>query len=326
MDALQFFGNFFNYLLNLLTNLKWPLFLLLIIFNIDKLKKIIIAIKGIDLHLEIGGQKFKVNSTKIKTTLRERIKKLSLKADNFKPFPYASYDEYTDIVQIVRAMEFLGIHKEQIEDIAVLKCMGGYYYMIRDLDKSEQFFLRAKDILEKGQSVNRDEDIYTSLGYIYYSRKNFEKANSSFAKAKTINPTSAWSELGSADCYRESKDPEKKYLEYYDNALNIFKKQIKSNELNYMAHYGSAFVNWGIKDYTKAMISFSKATEINECFDIAYYNIAILTIKMNPKDVDGSVENLKKAISLNPEIKNWAAKDNDLNPIKENQCFKCLIR
>ena len=74
---------------------------------------------------------------------------------------------------------------------------------------------------------------------------------------------------------------------------------------------------------------FEKATNIEPNFDFAYYNIALLNLKIVPKDVEKSIENLRKAISLNPEFSNWVKEDacehDYLKPIREHNCFKCIV-
>ena len=322
LEIVKFFGK-------LLVELKWPIFLFILLWKANKVKEIISAFKNMDIDMNLGGQKFKINSTKITSALDDRIHKLSIKTSKFKPFPHASREEYKGVVQIIRAMEFLGITSEKINNLAVLKCMGGYYFMVGNFDKALEYFLNAERQVEKKSNENGEVDIYTNLGYLYIVHKKYELAVTKFKKAKIIDQSSPWSELGIGDCYRLSGANSGIYEKYYDRAIAIFEKQINSNKLNYLANYGLALTWRGKKENTKALDCFAEVTKLEPEFDVAYYMVAIMKLKIEPKDVDGAMENMRRAINLNPELKNWVKKDayedEDLKPIREDKCFKCIV-
>ena len=322
-------GNLFKYLLDLLTILKWPLFLALILFKAEKVKEIIAGFKDMNVDMELGGQKFKIDSAKIRNTLERNLKDLTLKTNKSKPFPYASHEEYENVVQIVRAMEFLGNPNDKIENLSVLKCMGGYYFIVRNYNKALEFYSLAEKQVKKISNLSEEVDVYTNLGYTYYAQKKYENADLYFKKAKFIDKSSAWADYGRYLCHRDSGDLEENYRTYYDNAFTLFNEQIVSNHLNYLGHFGLAMVYWGKKEYQEALKYFKKVTKIEPNYDIAYYNIAILIVKINPNDTNEAIENLRKAINLNPEFANWVKKDafedDDLESFREDKCFKCIV-
>lgn len=91
----------------------------------------------------------------------------------------------------------------------------------------------------------------------------------------------------------------------------------------------SALNNLGVifmshKMNKEAIISFNKAIHVRHNYVDAHYNLACLYAKSNDKK--RSLFNLKNAIDLNPEVRQWSARDSDLKNIADLPEFKKIMQ
>lgn len=91
----------------------------------------------------------------------------------------------------------------------------------------------------------------------------------------------------------------------------------------------SALNNLGVifmkqKMNKEAIISFNKALHVRHNYVDAHYNLACLYAQSNDKK--RSLFNLKNAIDLNPEVRQWSARDDDFKNIADLPEFKKIMQ
>ena len=78
------------------------------------------------------------------------------------------------------------------------------------------------------------------------------------------------------------------------------------------------------KDYSAAQRKFEAITRIEPDDADPYYNLACLHSAKGEKKQ--GLAYLKKAISLNPSVRNWARTDTDLDNLRSSPEFEEIIR
>jgi tetratricopeptide (TPR) repeat protein len=83
------------------------------------------------------------------------------------------------------------------------------------------------------------------------------------------------------------------------------------------------------KEYMEALKGFKEVIKLDPKSAIAYYNMAIMKMKIEKQDIEGAMVDLRKAITLNPELRNWiiqdVEEDESLNPLREDKCYECIV-
>ena len=144
----------------------------------------------------------------------------------------------------------------------------------------------------------------------------YEEALASYDRALEIKPNNdeAWYYRGNAlhklGRYEEA-------ITSYDRAL-----EIKPNNDEAWYYRGDALYNLG--RYEETIASFDRALAIKPDDDLAWYNKACCYALQG--DVNRSMENLQKAIELNPEYREDAKTDSDFDRIRENKRFQEIIQ
>ena len=108
-----------------------------------------------------------------------------------------------------------------------------------------------------------------------------------------------------------------------EDARGFYKKalMLDSNSVNALNDLGVAYMQ--DRDYVEAQKSFEHAIQRKPDYVDAYYNLACLHALKGEKI--RSLTHLKKAISLDSSVREWARKDRDLQHLKGQPEFQEII-
>jgi tetratricopeptide (TPR) repeat protein len=110
----------------------------------------------------------------------------------------------------------------------------------------------------------------------------------------------------------------------YEKVTYEGQKLIKDDPKNYDALNIIGVAKFKSGDKEEGIKLIKKSIEVEPDNYLAYYNLSCLYSLS--KQVDLSMNNLNKSISLNPEVKKMAKEDKDFDNIKENEQFKKIIK
>lgn len=132
----------------------------------------------------------------------------------------------------------------------ILSAMGSCYWIINDIDKAIQTF---EDIKSSYSYVNAD--VLTTLGYLYFTKKDYEKALENTNKALQDNPehAAAWDNIGQI-CYMQSN---------YDESKKAFLKALEYNQNMVDSLYYLGMIYDHENDIKTAKNYFNKANSCN---------------------------------------------------------------
>lgn len=106
------------------------------------------------------------------------------------------------------------------------------------------------------------------------------------------------------------------------NAEILYKKIIELAPKHVQALNNLGVIYMSQKKNDKALRLFDKAVAVKGDYVDPYYNLACLYAQY---DVINSLQFLKKAISMNSEVKKWAQNDNDLKNLHKSPEFRKLL-
>lgn len=109
-----------------------------------------------------------------------------------------------------------------------------------------------------------------------------------------------------------------------EEAKALYKKVIKADPRHVSAlnNLGVIFMNQ--KMYEQAVASFNEALHIRHNYVDAHYNLACLYAQKN--DTEQSLFYLKNAMVLNPVVRQWAARDDDLRNLADLPEFNNIMQ
>lgn len=109
-----------------------------------------------------------------------------------------------------------------------------------------------------------------------------------------------------------------------EDAKALYKKVIKadSRHVSALNNLGVIFMNQ--KMYEQAVASFNEALHIRHNYVDAHYNLACLYAQKN--DTKQSLFYLKNAMVLNPVVRQWAARDDDLRNLADLPEFNKIMQ
>ena len=189
-------------------------------------------------------------------------------------------------------------------------------YLKLTQEQKIQKVLEIQDLLaEKHQTADSSVSLLFELGNLLLTAKEYEEAIASFDKAVEIKPDyhQAWHGQGLALGLLGRNEEE---IASFDKAV-----EIKPDYHQAWNNRGFALDELG--RYEDAIASYDKAVEIKPDKHQAWYNKARCYALQ--ENVDLAVENLKQAISLNPEYREMAKTDPDFNSIREDERFQALL-
>ena len=110
----------------------------------------------------------------------------------------------------------------------------------------------------------------------------------------------------------------------YENAVEMYDKATEINPECYEAFLGQGVAYTRLERYDEAIAAYNKAIRTSSDKADAWYGKArCYALK---SDTDMAVDNLRQAISLNPDIREMAQHESDFNSVRETELFDTLMR
>lgn len=110
----------------------------------------------------------------------------------------------------------------------------------------------------------------------------------------------------------------------YENAVEMYDKATELNPECYEAFLGQGVAYTRLQRYDEAIAAYNKAIRTSsEKADAWYGKARCYALK---SDTDMAVDNLRQAISLNPDIREMAQHESDFNSVRETEVFDTLMR
>ena len=106
-------------------------------------------------------------------------------------------------------------------------------------------------------------------------------------------------------------------------ARELYRKVIKNDPRNVQALNNLGVIYMSIKNYRRAALRFNDALAVKPDYADVHYNLACLYSQT--RDFARSFHYLQTAIGLNPEVRQWAKNDRDLQKMNELPDFHKLI-
>lgn len=108
-----------------------------------------------------------------------------------------------------------------------------------------------------------------------------------------------------------------------DEAKHLYKKVIRIDPQNTQALNNLGVIYMKKKVHKWAIIRLQDALKVKYAYPDAHYNLACIYAQQN--DTKRSLSYLKNAIRFNPQVRQWAASDNDLKVLADLPEFKKLM-
>ncbi len=107
-------------------------------------------------------------------------------------------------------------------------------------------------------------------------------------------------------------------------AKELYKTIIRKEPRNFQALNNLGVVYLKLKTYKWAIIRFKDAIDVKHDYVDAHYNLACLYAQKN--DTQQSLFYLKNAVNFNPEVRQWAAQDDDLKNLANLPEFNKIVQ
>ena len=166
--------------------------------------------------------------------------------------------------------------------VAPLKYLGIIYQQLKQLEKSNEYYMRAI-------AIKSSPDLFNSLGANFLSLKNYEKSIEYFEKALELDPKYFYSYNGLGQIYIE--------LKQFKQAIKNFEKSLKIEETLY-ADNSIARIYTIVEEYDTAIIYYNKALTIDPKSQRALNNIGIVYILK--EQYQKALEIYNSGIEINP--------------------------
>ena len=205
--------------------------------------------------------------------------------------------------------------KEGKEQKAAIVIWGSYQVMpdIVPISVNFEILKESTDYLELGESVQGD----TPPAQL--SELNNFNLQTSLSKEMT------YLSLFTLGMYRYLDNDLEQAISYHKRALEISsdaKEPIVSLGIEIVNYYlGNAFYYSEL--YEESLKSYDQAIKIKPDYHEAWYNRGYSYAQLN--NIDSTIKNLKQAFSLNPELREFAKKDSDLDELRRDKRFKDLM-
>jgi len=162
------------------------------------------------------------------------------------------------------------------------------HYKAIELDFNFENILAEYDLAIENSSDNKFA--FYDRGYIYYEKKEYDKAISDLNKATELDPKFSPAYSGRGSVYVEKKE--------YDTSLSNLNKAIELDP-TFSPYYDARGIVYGRKNqYDKALSDLNKAIELDPKYFYAYFSRG--SLYRDKKQYDKALSEFNKAIELDP--------------------------
>ncbi|ERN43200.1 tetratricopeptide TPR_1 repeat-containing protein [Rubidibacter lacunae KORDI 51-2] len=221
--------------------------------------------------------------------------------------------------------------------------------VLADIPESNNFFfLRSKDYVNLGAIYNLKGELnnaicfydkaleineysfmpYNLKGLALAKKKEYENAIKVFDKAIETAPSNpiGWNNKGFAIITQidESEFNVREIAEKAETALKCFRKTISLNPRFAVAYSNMGYAYYYLKHEDKELEAYQEALKIDEECTLALYNLACYYAQRGM--IEKVLQNLKKAIDINPDVAKLIEDEEDFNSIRGIPEFKNFLR
>ncbi len=256
---------------------------------------------------ELGNVLMKLNKTEEAVSTYEKL--IHIDRDNY----HAWVGKARAFINSERWKEAVHCYKEAIRIRP--DCYRSYYNMAAALEEAG----KQKEAIEAYHcaiAINPDfTDAYNNLGILLSLQGKRGEALEVYEEGIATNSKHDGLYFNMGMClYEEGSYAQA--IAAYRNALDI-----NPNELEIYYYLGSALTE--MRNYNDAIDAYKSALEIKPSDSVLYYHMAVIYALLGRNDI--SMENLHRAIELNPEIRNEVSENRAFDGIRGKSEFKKLI-
>ena len=232
--------------------------------------------------------------------ISEKIAKILYRADE-----YSSDGNFTKAIEEYMNAINLGAYDDKIyNDIA-------YCYDLQEkYDESILYYDKCIHI------NSQNYDAYCNKGYALHCLSRYIEAIELFNKSLEIEPENQDAIIFKGDSLRA--------LGHYKEAIECYNSVLALNPNYDLVYNYKGEVMYETGRYDEAKYCFEKALSIDPQNAEAFYNIAILFVKVNKKD--DAIKYLERAIKINNNYKNCAIKQKEFMDMLDSDNFTRIIR
>jgi tetratricopeptide (TPR) repeat protein len=148
--------------------------------------------------------------------------------------------------------------------------------------------------------------------YVQGEYKHYDESLATLEKLTAIQPDSALNWLLKGQILEE--------VNKYEEALNAYNKAISLDSANSDSWQNKAGLLVKTKKFDEAIYSYTRAIQLSPGVAVFIYNRGCAYCRKGDKA--NALADLKKAISLSPELKAYATKDEDFRSLWDDEDFK----
>jgi tetratricopeptide (TPR) repeat protein len=228
--------------------------------------------------------------------------------------------------------------------------LGGLYWADRQYQRAEESLRAALEGARRTDNARLEAGCHNGLGNIYAALERHEEAMAEFQWAIEFDPQTPYPHNGLGNTYYELGRYEEAVAEYwlaieldpknapphyglgkvyanlgrYEEAVAEYRRAIELDPQDAYPHNGLGNVYYILGRHEEAVAEYQRALELDPRFAPAYFNWALAEIQR--KNVDAALEQLKRAITLEPEEAIERAKESSgFDSIRHDPRFQELV-
>lgn len=217
--------------------------------------------------------------------------KMAIWLDSLNSPAYAAlcqcYEEMGDYTSAISTYEkYISIHPY---DAVLHSNLANLLYMKQDFDEAIKHYHTA---ITLNPNKNWTSVIAQTLGFVYQNAgKDPDAAIGAYQNAYLITPKDIdiYVNLGSA--FYDKSD--------YDNALAVYRRALELDPDNSRIHCNLGYLHWGKGDLTEAIKEYELSIKFDPNYDIAYNNLGVIYLDDLGR-VQKAIELFSKATECNP--------------------------